>query len=137
VPSADPGPLDDLNVETPVLPLEPMLGSIPTVSDVHIVLYSLFNTFRQLSRGTSLSTPRPPYDRFSYGFVSPMDACARGLRRMLAPPPLMSEFVGMAGYVPASFHNLINDDVKSDGSSIGNVMALGHSLSQDYAMVNA
>ena len=37
------GPLDDLNVETPALRLEPMLGSNPTVSDVHIVLYSLFN----------------------------------------------------------------------------------------------
>ena len=35
--STSPGPLDDLNVETPVLRLEPMLGSNPTVSDVHIV----------------------------------------------------------------------------------------------------
>ena len=35
--STGPGPLDDLNVETPVLRLEPMLGSNPTVSDVHIV----------------------------------------------------------------------------------------------------
>ena len=51
------GPLDDLNVETPALRLEPMLGSNPTISDVHFVLYSLFNTFRQLSRGTSLSPP--------------------------------------------------------------------------------
>ena len=49
------GPLDDLNVETPALCLEPMLGSNPTVSDVHIVLYSLFNIFRQLSEGTPLS----------------------------------------------------------------------------------
>ena len=45
-PSTGPGPLDDLNVEIPTLRLEPMLGSNPTVSDVHIVLYSLFNTFR-------------------------------------------------------------------------------------------
>ena len=45
-PSTGPGPLDDLNVETLALCLEPMLGSNPTVSDVHIVLYSLFNTFR-------------------------------------------------------------------------------------------
>ena len=44
-PSTDPGPLDDLNVETPALHLEPMLGSNPTVNDVYIVLYSLFNTF--------------------------------------------------------------------------------------------
>ena len=45
-PSTGLGPLDDLNVETPALRLEPILGSNPTVSDVHIVLYSLFNTVR-------------------------------------------------------------------------------------------
>ena len=56
-PSTGPGPLDDLNVEIPTLRLEPMLGSNPTVSDIHIILYSLFNTFRQLSRGTPLSPP--------------------------------------------------------------------------------
>ena len=44
--STSPGPLDDLNVETPVVRLEPMLVSNSTVIDVHIVLYSLFNTFR-------------------------------------------------------------------------------------------
>ena len=44
-PHASPGPLDDLNVETPTLRLEPTLGSNSTVSNVHIVLYSLFNTF--------------------------------------------------------------------------------------------
>ena len=31
-PSTSPGPLDDLNVETPALRLEPMLGSNPTDS---------------------------------------------------------------------------------------------------------
>ena len=51
------GPLDDLNVETPALRPEPMLGSNPMVSDVHIVLYSLFNTFWQLSEGIPLSPP--------------------------------------------------------------------------------
>ena len=75
-PSIGPRTLDDLNVETPVLRLEPMLSSNPTVSDVHIVLYSLFNTFRRLSEGTSLSPPRPPCDQFPYGFASPVDACA-------------------------------------------------------------
>jgi len=48
---------------------------------------------------------------------------------MLMLPPLMSEFMGMAGYAPASFHNLIDDEVKSDGSSIGDVMAPGQPLS--------
>ena len=44
-PSVGPRPLDDLNVKTPTLRFEPMLGSNSTVSNVHIVLYSLFNTF--------------------------------------------------------------------------------------------
>ena len=70
-PSTGPGPLDDLNVETPALHLEPMLGSNSTVSNVHVVLYSLFITFYQLAGGTPLSPPRPPCDRFPYGFVSP------------------------------------------------------------------
>ena len=86
-PSTSPGPLEYLNVETLVLHLEPMMCSNPTVSDVHIVLYSLFNTFRRLSRGTPLNPPRPPCDRFPYGFASPVDACARGLRRILKLPP--------------------------------------------------
>ena len=48
---------------------------------------------------------------------------------MLTLPPLASEFVGMAGYAPASFHDLIDDEVESNGSSIGDVMAPGHPLS--------
>ena len=39
VPPTGPGPLDGLNVKTLALRLEPMLGSNPTVSDVHVVLY--------------------------------------------------------------------------------------------------
>ena len=56
---------------------------------------------------------------------------------MLMPPPLTSEFVGMAGYGPASFHDLIDDEVKSDGSSIGDVVAPGHPLSRECAMADA
>ena len=56
---------------------------------------------------------------------------------MLTPPPLMSKFVGMAGYTPASFHDLIDDKVESDGSSIGDVVAPGHPLSQECAMADA
>ena len=44
-PSTGPKPLDELNVETTALRLEPMQGSNPTVSDVHIILYLLFITF--------------------------------------------------------------------------------------------
>ena len=44
-------------------------------------------------------------------------------------PPLASEFMGMAGYAPASFHDLMDDGVESDGSSIGDVVAPSHPLS--------
>ena len=56
---------------------------------------------------------------------------------MLAPPPLTSEFVGMASYAPASFHDLMDDDVESDGSSIGDIMAPSHPLSRECAMADA
>ena len=56
---------------------------------------------------------------------------------MLVPPPLTSEFMGMAGYASASFHDLVNDEVESDGSNIGDVMAPGHPLSQECAMADA
>ena len=56
---------------------------------------------------------------------------------MLTPPPLTSKFVGMAGNAPASFHNLMDDKVESDGSSIDDVMAPGHPLSQECAMADA
>ena len=92
-PSTGPRPLDDLNVETLVLRLEPMLGSNPMVSDVHIILYSPFSTLCRLSEGTPLSLSRPSCDRFPYGFTSPVDACAWGLQRMLMPPPLMFKFM--------------------------------------------
>ena len=50
-----------------------------------------------------------------------MDVFAQGLRRMLAPPPLTSEFMGMASYAPTYFLNLMDDNIESDGSSIGDV----------------
>ena len=56
---------------------------------------------------------------------------------MLASPPLTSEFVGMAGYAPASFHDLMDEDVESDDSSIGDVVAPSHPLSWECAMANA
>ena len=56
---------------------------------------------------------------------------------MLTPPPLTSEFVGMAGYAPTSFHDLIDDEVKSDGSIIDDIMAPGHPLPRECAMADA
>jgi len=127
----------NFNDEAPALRSEPTLGSNPAVSNVHTVIYSLFTIFHRLSGGTPLSLPRPPYDRFPYGLASPADAYAQGLRRMLAPPPLTSEFVGRAGYAPASFHDLIDDEVESDGSSIGDIVAPGHPMSPECAMADA
>ena len=45
-PSVGPRTPGDFNNETPALCFKPTLGSNPTVSNVHIVLYSLFNIFR-------------------------------------------------------------------------------------------
>ena len=53
------------------------------------------------------------------------------------PPPLTSEFVGMARYAPASFHDLVDYEVESDSSSIGDVMAPSHPLSRECVMVDS
>ena len=55
---------------------------------------------------------------------------------MPEPPPLTSEFVGMASYAPTYFLNLMDDDVESDGSSIGDV-APSHHPSWECAMADA
>ena len=55
---------------------------------------------------------------------------------MLAPPPLASEFVGMASYAPTYFLDLMDDGGESDGSSIGD-MAPSHCRSQEYAAADA
>ena len=68
--------------------------------------------------------------------MSPMDAYARGLQKIMAPPPLTFEFVGMASYAPICFLDIMDDDVGSDGSSIGD-MAPSHRPSQECAMMDA
>ena len=55
---------------------------------------------------------------------------------MPAAPPLMSEFMGMASYAPTYFLDIMDDDVGSDSSSIGDV-APSHRLSQEFAMADA
>ena len=45
----------NLNDEAPTLCSKPTLGSNPTVSNVHIVLYSLFTIFHRFFGGTPLS----------------------------------------------------------------------------------
>ena len=65
-----------------------------------------------------------------------MDVYAQGLRMMLAPSPLTSEFMGMGGYAPAAFHELLDDEGDSDGSSINDV-APRHHPSWECAMADA
>ena len=55
---------------------------------------------------------------------------------MLTPPPLTFEFMGMVSCAPTCFYELVDDEVESDGSSIGDV-APSHRLSQEYAMADA
>ena len=83
-----------------------------------------------------MSPSRPPYGRFPYGLVSPVDAYTRGLQKTMSPPPPTSEFVGMASYGPTCFLDIMDDDVWSDGSSISDV-APSHRSSQEYAMMDA
>ena len=78
-PSAGSETPSDLTDETPTLRFEPTLGSNPTVSNVHIILYLLFYIFRRLFGGTPLSPPQPPCNRFPYGLASPTDTYARRL----------------------------------------------------------
>ena len=54
----------------------------------------------------------------------------------MAPLPLTSEFMGMASYAPTYFLDIMDDDVRSDGSSIGDV-APSHRPSREYAMADA
>ena len=83
-----------------------------------------------------MSPLQPPCNRFPYGLTSPTNMYAQGLQSMPAPPPLMSEFVGMVRYAPTYFHDLMDDDVESDGSSIGDV-APSHRPSRECAMADA
>ena len=105
------------------------------MSNVHTIIYSLFTISYRLSGRTVLSAPQTPYDRFPYGLTSSVDACARGLQRMLTPSPLTSEFMGMVSYAPTTFHELLDDEVESDGTSIGDV-APSHHPSRECAMVD-
>ena len=65
-----------------------------------------------------------------------MDTYGQGLQKIMAPPPLMSEFMGMASYSPTCFLDIMDDDVRSDGSSIGDVVP-SHRPSREYAMADA
>ena len=111
---------DDFNNEAPVLHSEQTLCSNPAVSNT--VIYSLFTIFRQLSRGTPLSLPRPPCDQFSYGLASPTYACAWGLQRTLVPPPLTGGR-GCSSFDWATFGSVGGESMSA--SDLGSMPSIG------------
>ena len=112
---------DDFNDEASALHSEQTLCSNPAVSNIHDVIRLLRSIFRQIPGGLPLSPSQQQYGQFPYVLASSTDAYARGLQKVLAPYPLTSEFMGMASYAPTYFLDIMDDDVRSDGSSIGDV----------------
>jgi hypothetical protein len=52
-------------------------------------------------------------------------------------PPCVTEFVGMTGYGPASFHDLFfDDDLLSEGSSVGDLSSPGSPALRECAMAD-
>ena len=73
--------------------------------------------------------PVPLRPRVSHGRVRP------GAPKNADAAPLTFEFVGMASYAPTYFLDLMDDDVESDGSSIGDV-APSYRPSRECAMAD-
>ena len=77
------------------------------------------------------------YDRFPYGLPLVPHGCVHlGAPKDAGAAPLTSEFVGMASYAPTTFHELLNDEVESEGSSIDDV-APSRRPSRECAMADA
>jgi hypothetical protein len=130
-------PLADLDTEVLARRIELMLSANPSASDVDLLLFSLRNIFCQLSGRIPLSLPHSPRGRFLFGLTNTASLYARELQKVMSQPPLATEFVGMTGYSPASFHDLFsNDDLLSEGSSIDDMSSPGYLALRECAMVN-
>jgi hypothetical protein len=62
---------------------------------------------------------------------------ARELPRTMPLPLLATKLMGMTGYGPASFHDLLSDDdLLTEGSSIGDVSSLGCPVLRECVMAD-
>jgi hypothetical protein len=114
-------PIGDLDAKALASRIEHLLGTDPSPEDVDIIVYSLFNTFRQLSGGPPLEPPNSWRSPFPFGLENAVAVIVREVRAVMPAPPAVAEFVAMAGRLPASFHDLLADadsDPLSDSSSM-------------------
>jgi hypothetical protein len=72
-----------------------------------------------------------------FGLTNAVSVYTRKPRRTITLPPLAIKFVGMTRYGPASFHDLFSDDdLLSEGSSVGDISPLGCLALREYTMVD-
>jgi hypothetical protein len=74
---------------------------------------------------------------FPFSLTNTAGLYARELPRAMPLRLLVTKFVGMTGLGPASFHDLFSDDdLLSEGSSVGNVSSLGCPVLRECAMAD-